>query len=63
MSRDVSMIFIFIYDLFIVFLRSGINVPSFIIVGYLWQILGGGGVNFSPPPPQSVSSPKKVNPE
>ena len=35
--------------IFWIFFRSGITVPSFILVGYVWQILGRGA--FLPPPP------------
>ena len=47
----------FIY--FWIFFGWDITVPSFFIVGYVWQILGRGG--FLPPPPPSVSSPKKAH--
>ena len=46
-------------------LISGITLPSFVIVGYVWQILGGGFFG-PPPPPQhspSVSSPEEAYPE
>ena len=45
-----------------VFFRKGITVPNPIIVEYMWQILGGGGI-FAPPPPYTVSSPEKVDSE
>ena len=34
---------------FLIFFRKGITVQSFILVRYVWQILGGG--DFLPPPP------------
>ena len=42
-----------------IFFRYSISVPSFIIVGYVWQILRRGAL-FGP---LSVSSPKKTHPE
>ena len=44
---------------------GGATVPSFIIVGYVWQILGMGAfLSPSPPPPsKSMSSPEKAHPE
>ena len=45
---------------FWVFFRWGTSVPSFIILGYVWQILGRGeGEGFASHP--SVSSPEKAN--
>ena len=46
-----------IFILFGSFLRGCIAVPSFIIVGFLWQVKGRGG---NPP---SLSRPEKVHPE
>ena len=46
--------------IFWIFFRSGITVPSLIIVGHVWQILGRGA--FLPHPP-SVSSPENAHPE
>ena len=39
--------------IFWIFFRLGITVPSFIIAGYVWQILGRGGEGFfaAPFPP------------
>ena len=45
--------------IFWIFFRYGITMPSFIIVGYLWQILGMGPFCYPP----SVSSPKSAHPE
>ena len=42
------------------FFGLGITVPSFIIVRYVWQILGMVGI-FVPPP--SASSPEEAHPE
>ena len=57
-SRDVSS------DLYIfwVFPRYGITAPSFIIVGYMWQILGRGAKKIPPPPihKQSRRSPSWI---
>ena len=47
--------------IFWIFFRQGVTMPSFIIVGYVWQILGRGGSFCTPPP--SVSSPRKAHPE
>ena len=46
------------FYIFCIFFKSGISVPSFIIVGYVWQILGWEA--FTSP---SVSSPEKIDPE
>ena len=50
-SRDLYM--------FWIFFRQSITMLSFIIVGYVWQILGRGGIYV----PRFVSSPKKTQPE
>ena len=49
--------------IFWIFLRQGITVPSFIIVEYVWQILGRGGLFTPPPHPSSVISPENAHPE
>ena len=41
---------------FWIFFRQGIIIPSFIIVGYVWQILGRGGAFLVPPHP--LAAPK-----
>ena len=46
--------------MFWIFVKQVITVLSFIIVGYVWQILGRRGDIFAP---QSVSSPEKTQPE
>ena len=46
---------------FWVFIKQGITVTSFIIVGYVRQVLGMGEGLFAHP--SSMSSPKKAHPE
>ena len=43
--------------IFRIFFRKGITVPSFIIVGYVWKILGSGDL-FEPTLPLASSSEK-----
>ena len=61
-TADVSRTYAVCHVIYIfnIFLRCGITVPSFIIVGYVRQILGSRGA-FLPPP--SVRSPENAHPE
>ena len=43
-----------------IFFGEGINVSSFMIVEYVWQILGRG--TFLPPPPPSIREQSRKNP-
>ena len=51
-----------IHLFFLIFFGWDIIVPSFIIVGHVWQILWKGSL-FAPVPRQSLSSPKKAHPK